>query len=70
MEIHGEETKRTAKEAMDRWYKAGFRETRDIKLGRKGTKSVRVERVVGGGKNSRRVVMPMMMVLLVSSFTD
>jgi hypothetical protein len=52
METHGEETKRTSKEAMDRWYKAGFREIRDIKLGRKGTKSGRVEGVVGGGKNS------------------
>jgi hypothetical protein len=37
---------------MDRWYKAGFREIRNIKLGRKGTKSGRVEGVVGGGKNS------------------
>jgi hypothetical protein len=52
MKTHGEETKRTAKEAMNRWHKVGFRETRDIKLGRKGTKSGRVEGVVGGGKNS------------------
>ena len=52
METHGEETKRTSKEAIDRWYKAGFREIRDIKSGRKGTKSGRVEGVVGGGKNS------------------
>jgi len=29
-----------------------FRETRDIKLGRKGAKSGRVEGVVSGGKNS------------------
>jgi len=59
METHGEETKRTSKEAMDRWYKAGFREIRDIKLERKGTQSGRVEGVVGGVKNSSRVVMPM-----------
>jgi len=37
---------------MDRWYKTGYREARDIKLGRKGAKSGRVEGVVGGGKNS------------------
>jgi hypothetical protein len=40
---HTEETKKTSKEAMDRWIKAGFREIRDMKLGRKSTKSGRVE---------------------------
>jgi hypothetical protein len=53
---HREETKKTSKETIDRWNKAGLRETRDIKLGRKSTKSGR-ERGIGGGKNSG-VVMP------------
>ncbi|VVC34521.1 Hypothetical protein CINCED_3A025521 [Cinara cedri] len=52
METHREETERTSKEAMDRWYTTGLREIRDIKLGRQGTKSRRVEGGVGGGKNS------------------
>jgi ribosomal protein L34 len=37
---------------MDRWNKAGFRETRDSKSGRKSTKSRRVKGSIGGGKNS------------------
>lgn len=44
---------------MDRWNTAGLGETRDTGLGRKSAKSRRVEGGVGGGKNSRRVVMPM-----------
>jgi len=47
-----EETKRTSKEATDRWNKAGLGEIRDTKLGRKSTQSRRVEEFVGGGKNS------------------
>jgi len=58
LETRREETKRTSKEVMDRWNKTGLRETRDTKLGRKSTKSRRVERDIGSGKNSSRVVMP------------
>jgi len=52
LETRREETKRTSKEVMDRWNKTGLRETRDTKLGRKSTKSKRVEGGVGGGKYS------------------
>jgi len=52
VETRRKETKRMSKEAMDRWNKAGPRETRDIKLRRKSTKSRRVEKSVSGGKNS------------------
>jgi hypothetical protein len=52
METHRKKTKRTSKEAMERWSKAGFRETRDTKLRRKNTKSRGLEGSVGGGKNS------------------
>jgi len=52
VETHREETKRTSKEAMDRWNKAGLRETKDTILRRKSTISRRVEGGVNGDKNS------------------
>jgi len=47
VETHREKTKRTSKEALDIWNKAGLRETRDTGLGRKSTKSRRVEEGIG-----------------------
>jgi hypothetical protein len=52
VEPHREETNRTSKEAISRWNKAGLRETRDIKLGRKSAKSGIVKESVVGDKHS------------------
>jgi len=52
METHRKKAKRISKEDMDRWSKAGFRETRDIKLGIKNTKSREVEGGVVCDKNA------------------
>jgi hypothetical protein len=73
METHRKKVKRTSKEAMDRWSKAGIRETKGTKLGekiQKKNKSRGVEGDVGGGKNSRRVVMPMKKKILIVLVID
>lgn len=56
---HGRYQEDVQRNEMDRWNKAGLRESTDIKLKRKSTESRRVEGCVGGVKNSWRVVMPM-----------
>lgn len=52
VETYRREIERTSKETMGRWNKAGFREIRDTKLGRKNTEWRKVEGGVGGDKNS------------------